>query len=898
MHEGHSHALQPADFESVDAYVAAVKALPEAPAHADNAAMAAEHKAIHDLCSRSAATHVAVAPGNWNSALTWHKGRVPTNDARVLIPEVIAVTCNHQDAADLFTIRNDGVLRMDGGRLNFDTMLVGGTGHFDIGTPAAPGNSFIQFNLRTNRISFDPWLAGGGIVAHGSTALYGAFKTTFVKIAGSPKAGDNTILLGHDVVNWNVGDRIVVPGTRPVTALLNSTDAMARSEDEERIIEEISGRSITLNAPLTFDHPPCSFDPTLTGYVANFSRSVTFQSRSTDIKLRGHLQLMHSQKVDIQYCAFNDMGRTDKRIRSVPATGTQGDANVQGRYVIHGHHTGLDPTSVPAKIIGNAVWKSPGWGITQHGSFMEIEDNAVYDCAGTCIVAEDGDEIGSWRRNIAIRSRGVPTTGHTQPISKTSSDVSAFDLGRNGNGYWFQSRLVIAEDNIACGFGNAGFVYMHRGGPPDFNAENFDFPEALRGYTSGANPDFPSIRHFRRNEAFSGWMGFEVVKADPWQNHAVRTVFEENVGWEVGKGTDIEYTAHYLLLRNRFFGRTRPRYVGAPAKGNVGIHLGPNNFDTTIVACHFDNFLEGIEGSRSQTPNYEGMIQGRFWYAAFGNTFANISGPTIDGFTGADDIVSASVPPPVEASISVSASPSTWTSESVINGTQTDSSGANFDYTPGGSRNRILREHMMRALVNPRFGYRTAPDGRKLVLFPEYFSDRVYGTVWRRPQDVEIYLGSTVSLPAGAINNGPINLSNPAPATPAPVTLTTNIGAPVSHTIPNLSGIDQPRNGRVVRASTSPSFTYVPKRGFSGEDSFQFWVTNGHGKHAHGVVNVTVHGGVVVEPPPPPPPPPPPVEEPPPPTTDPRDAEIAALTAQLSAVNTKISNAKAILLGA
>jgi hypothetical protein len=104
-------ALQPSSFPTSDAYVAAVKALPDAPAHADNPAMAAEHAALFKLVSRADATHVAVSNGSWFDPNTWQDGRIPSAGAKVLIPEAIAVTYDRVSDTSLFTVRVDGHLQ-------------------------------------------------------------------------------------------------------------------------------------------------------------------------------------------------------------------------------------------------------------------------------------------------------------------------------------------------------------------------------------------------------------------------------------------------------------------------------------------------------------------------------------------------------------------------------------------------------------------------------------------------------------------------------------------------------------------------------------------------------------------------------------------------------------------
>ena len=90
--------------------------------------------------------------------------------------------------------------------------------------------------------------------------------------------------------------------------------------------------------------------------------------------------------------------------------GIEADSNVRGRYSMHFHMTGIDDPRNPAIARGNAVFDSPGWGYVHHASNAVFHDNASFDTPppphGAGFVAETGDEIGSWTRNIAIKAEG------------------------------------------------------------------------------------------------------------------------------------------------------------------------------------------------------------------------------------------------------------------------------------------------------------------------------------------------------------------------------------------------------------------------------------------------------------------------------------------------------------
>jgi hypothetical protein len=52
------------------------------------------------------------------------------------------------------------------------------------------------------------------------------------------------------------------------------------------------------------------------------------------------------------------------------------------------------------------VVDSPGWGFVNHSSNVVMEDNVAYDVIGASFTTEAGDEIGAFRRNLAVKSTG------------------------------------------------------------------------------------------------------------------------------------------------------------------------------------------------------------------------------------------------------------------------------------------------------------------------------------------------------------------------------------------------------------------------------------------------------------------------------------------------------------
>jgi len=116
---------------------------------------------------------------------------------------------------------------------------------------------------------------------------------------------------------------------------------------------------------------------------------------------------------EVRFAAFNGLGRTDKNQPiDNPKLDAQGrliagsGENPRGRYSVHFHRTGTLATKPAAIVTGCAVVDSPGWGFVNHSSHVDFQNNVAFNVFGSGFVTEAGDEVGSFRRNLAIRSKG------------------------------------------------------------------------------------------------------------------------------------------------------------------------------------------------------------------------------------------------------------------------------------------------------------------------------------------------------------------------------------------------------------------------------------------------------------------------------------------------------------
>ncbi len=446
------------------------------------------HLALMELVPESAVTHKAVKSGSWFDPNTWANNEVPGDNANVMIADGVTVAYDQESDAQLKTVRVDGTLTF---ATNKDTKMVVDTfintpsGTLNIGTENNPIQADKTAAILIDGDSkidtkWDPTKLSRGVISHGQVNIYGADKTDFIALAQDAKAGDRELVLDGVPGGWRVGDKLVLGGTR--YDRFGSDEDNSRFGDEELTITKITGNRVSFTNDdvksgskqdaLRFNHvrPDIPEQDRTKLYVANTTRNVTFETQASEglpIGQRGHVMFMHNPDVRVNNAGFYNLGRSDKsKIVDDPGKNIDGSSgrgdNPRGRYALHFHRAGADDIKgQAAEASGNAIVGSPGWGIVHHDSYANISDNVVFDVVGTGIAAESGNEIGSWRNNLTIK-----TTGQSSKV--TSAQVRArknkFDFGFEGEGYWVQGAAqVVIEDNIAISANNAGITLFGDG---------------------------------------------------------------------------------------------------------------------------------------------------------------------------------------------------------------------------------------------------------------------------------------------------------------------------------------------------------------------------------------------------------------------------------------------------
>lgn len=529
-----------------------------------------------DLLPSGQETHTVINSGNWSDTNTWMDGIVPSNLARVLIPSGKVVTVDGEIATRIKIIRNDGKLQFSktvNTELNIETIVQGMMGEFEIGTVANPIPAGISCKINIidegDITDLTTPQFEKGLVLMGKTVMYGADKTDWLKVGTNPTIGATSINLSSAPIGWEVGDRIVITGT---------SSSNTPTGDEVAVIQSVSGSIVNLVSPLTKDHSDVPV-PDLRVHAANLTRNILIESEnpSTTSLERGHIMFMHTLDVDMNNVRIHQMGRTRKIIpidgwMLNPAVTGDNDAiiqgartNIRGRYSVHFHRGGVSPTLSPAYVRGCVVEDDPGWAYANHSAYVHFEDNVSYNVVGGAFQTEAGDELGSFKRNIAIRTinPNYPRIPNDFPFDDVlaAPDIRGDeqDFAFQGDGFWIHGGLIAMTGNVASGCSGHGFIYWPEGlrepirhgllnvydpaNVPNNHLFNPEREEVATGWVP--------VQEFKDNEAYSAIIGFssyylhtqffgDMMQYSSAYLEIVHSTFENFTAWNVyWKGVEV-----------------------------------------------------------------------------------------------------------------------------------------------------------------------------------------------------------------------------------------------------------------------------------------------------------------------------------------------------------------------
>jgi hypothetical protein len=336
------------------------------------------------------------------------------------------------------------------------------------------------------------------------------------------------------------------------------------SKDEQRRIASISNRgtAITLSSPLKFAHLPPRGVPAEVP-VGNLTRNVILASSETAaLHKRAHVMIMTREPVHISGAAFHGLGRTTaEQPHTLPTVNDRGEVSVGrnpiGRYAVHFHIVGgASRRNAPHVFRDNVIVDSPKHGMVNHGGYVVAEDNVTFAIQGSHFFAENGSEIGAFRHNLAVFSRG--SGEHIE-----GRQVGIGDFGHGGHGFWSNSPAVVMEHNYA--FHHAGPAYVifaapieasdgaqnvfFRGGSriENFLQENLESPLRETVTAKQVTPTTIPFR-FSENVAADSGRGLEIWHTNEVSDHNVQSIVERSVFWETrSAGIAITYGVNTVV---------------------------------------------------------------------------------------------------------------------------------------------------------------------------------------------------------------------------------------------------------------------------------------------------------------------------------------------------------------
>ncbi len=576
-------------------------------------------------------TNTSVQSGNWSDPQTWSGGQVPGEGA---IVQVVSGTTVVYDTISDANINALGV--NPGGKLEFaidrntrltlTTMIVFEGGTFQIGTQSNPlpvdyTAEIVVADVPLDLVN-DPGQYGNGLLFFGKVDIFGnAVDRTWFRLLNQARAGDTQLKFYPQVpAGWKVGDTIILPDTRQVPSTLaddvkNKVPGVFEGQWEKAVIQSIDGDTITLTAPLQYDHIGARNGDGILEvlpHVALLTRNIVIRSENPD-GTRGHVLASLRAEIDIRYARFKDLGRTDA---FVPLDSTvfdeQGNATYVGtnqiaRYSFHTHRL-IGPVDTPAsgyqfQFIGNTIDGGRKWGVTIHGtSFGLIKDNVAYDIDGAAFVTENGSETGNeFVRNFAMRIIGTGIDGE--------SGIEEGDFGRGGVGFWARRAGNDYRDNVVANALFGGIVVAGKLlesvvipiGP------GADVTQPGEGITvTNSTPG-----EFLRNEVygrtrFGIWIAWPTAYVMEKMDQVLE--IKNSLIWNTqGSAISLEFTNNILISGAKILGDLNLLEQNDPTRPAMGITLKDHGNLNLVIQ---NSRIEGMKFGIFTPPADEGAIPG------------------------------------------------------------------------------------------------------------------------------------------------------------------------------------------------------------------------------------------------------------------------------------------------
>lgn len=331
-----------------------------------------------------------------------------------------------------------------------DSLVVNDGQHITIASAASyPGGITVHDQGELTILADLAW--GGDFLWMGKVNAVGEHRTRWIRAAGDMHAGDSTIVFNALPGDWTVGDPICISDSR----YLQSTSGYA-TQTEDRTIAAIAGNTITLNAPLTYDHVGSrNYNSDLAAsdfpIVDNLFTSIKLSSVPAK---RGHIRVQwnHAGGDAAPSGTMRDVGLYRLGVTTVdPVTEEGQGGNERGKYPLHLHHIHeAGAHFIFDSLVIDGETQQEKWGAVLHATSGATFSNfVVRRMGGAGIVTEDQDA----KNNTIDHCHCFDIRGNG---NREDANIAALAPGSGGSGFYAAGCDNIWRFNVASSCVNTG----------------------------------------------------------------------------------------------------------------------------------------------------------------------------------------------------------------------------------------------------------------------------------------------------------------------------------------------------------------------------------------------------------------------------------------------------------
>ncbi len=568
--------------------------------------------------TRTAMTTSSTTPLQWSLASSWEDNIKPIAGDDVVIPSAAKILLD-ETVLTVNSITVMGVLIVDNTKdINIRTkyvMVMGTTALFQWGTEVEP---YLKNGILT-LVGANPkeLIPGHGqetksimVMDGAQLSIHGKPKKSWTQLAQTALKSSTQLVLTEDVIDWSVGDSIVVASTELPDHTLDALGVMTIKQpfvyqNEVVAISAINGNTVTLSTPLKYQH---------WGQTEQFNNG---KGKTWTLDERAEVGLL-TRNIKIQGDENSDALQYGGRIMVMKApTGTGaskvsgvefnkvGTAGVLGAYPFHWHLC----KDVKGQYIKNSsIRNSYNRAVTVHGTQnATVQNNVCFNIKGHAIFLEDAVETGTLIDNNLVMSVFKPTAA--QALLATDAMGNIDNRAAGPAGIWITNPDNTVTNNHVSGAGS-GIWYALPASPsgPSFlevvkprttRIKLFDNNTTHSCYV-GVTFDYSSLV----DPATGTITGIETAHYDPSVKSFATKIqsFKNARGIWFRGGNNIEFS-DFVLADNLGNGAFVPTFKSKFKDGCV-IGYSKNNVNTTfstygsafydgsqdIENCHFENF--------------------------------------------------------------------------------------------------------------------------------------------------------------------------------------------------------------------------------------------------------------------------------------------------------------------